>query len=126
MILGFKKQLKQPILDGIKIHTIREDKNNRWIAGRKIHMATGVRTTAMDIFKTEECQGTQKVTFFWTEVDENWTCKVFVDQKHLGVTDLYDLAIGDGFSSIEDFLAWESWNKKDFTGKLIHWTDKKY
>lgn len=44
MILSFKEQFIPKILDGTKIHTIREDKKNRWEAGKKIHFATGVRT----------------------------------------------------------------------------------
>lgn len=44
MILGFKPQFVQPIIDRTKIHTIREDKHNRWVPGKVIHMATGVRT----------------------------------------------------------------------------------
>jgi len=52
MILGFKTKTKdgrytnfvEKIEKGEKIHTIREDKLNRWRAGRIIHAAVGVRT----------------------------------------------------------------------------------
>ena len=59
MILGFNKRFPQPIHDKIKIHTIREDKHNRWKAGRIIHMATGVRTKHYYCFNQEICTGTQ-------------------------------------------------------------------
>lgn len=36
------------------------------------------------------------------------------------------LAINDGFSSVEDFLSWDAWDKKYYSGKLIHWTEKRY
>lgn len=36
---------------------------------------------------------------------------------------MLQLALNDGFDTIEDFFAYFN---KDFTGKLIHWTDLKY
>ena len=44
MILSFKPQFKQKILDGAKIHTIRKDEANRWHIGRIIHFATAIAT----------------------------------------------------------------------------------
>ncbi len=39
MILGFKEQFVEKIQNGIKKHTIRADKNNRWRDGMTIHFA---------------------------------------------------------------------------------------
>lgn len=50
MILSFKPQFRQKILDGTKIHTIRDDPNDRWQAGKIIHAATGVMTKNYDCF----------------------------------------------------------------------------
>lgn len=55
MILSFKKQFSEPILKGTKIHTIREDKPNRWKPGNKIHFANGVRTQNYNCFKESVC-----------------------------------------------------------------------
>ena len=44
MILGFKEQFKNLIIGGVKKHSIREDRHNRWKPGMIIHFATGMRT----------------------------------------------------------------------------------
>ena len=41
MILTFKPQFVEPIKNGTKIHTIREDKKGRWKPGTKIHFWNG-------------------------------------------------------------------------------------
>ena len=41
MILTFKERFVEPILNSTKIHTIREDKYNRWKKGMKIHFWCG-------------------------------------------------------------------------------------
>ena len=64
MILCYKKffpwgeptNFKAKILSGKKKHTIRRDKNNRWITGRKIQHAHGVRTKNYDHFADGECK----------------------------------------------------------------------
>lgn len=61
MILSFKSQFILPIIKGTKIHTVREDPNHRWEAGRKTHMATGVRTKFYNCFREDECTGVQDV-----------------------------------------------------------------
>lgn len=126
MILGFKQQFVPKIMACVKIHTIRQDKHERWQPGTKIHMATQVRTKNMDIFANRECKSVQRITFIWTESNGKNKCKVFVNMALAGPVMLEQLAKNDGFDSVEDFLAWEGWNGKNFTGKLIHWTDKKY
>ncbi len=50
------------IVDAIpKKLTIRDDPNNRWQAGRKIHFATGVRTKNYHCFAMGECQSTSEL-----------------------------------------------------------------
>jgi len=135
MIIGFKPRFKEPILRKIKKTTIREDKHNRWRAGMAMHMATGVRTKLYSCFVLTTCTGTQTITMdyfpasFFSE--ENVT--IYVDGRRIGhyfpkrkvasnpVVDL--IAKNDGFDSTEDFF---NWFNKDFTGKIIHWTDLKY
>ena len=62
MILGFKKQFPPMILVGTKIHTIREDKHDRWKAGNKIHFATGIRTKNYNQFYSGVCKSVQAIT----------------------------------------------------------------
>ena len=132
MILGFKKQFTLPILRGTKIHTIREDKHNRWKAGAKIHFATGVRTKNYAQFTFDTCVSVQKI-----EIEHvTGLARVFIDKRlfgeiwHHGFDDIYEytndlltLAMNDGFNDLTEFFEWFD---KPFIGKIIHWTEKRY
>ena len=118
MILGFKPQFVDKILSGSKIHTIREDKHNRWKAGNKIQFATGVRTKDYKQFFEGECTGIQKIEIFGA------TGEVIVDGRRLSLYgDDYKLLFNDGFDSLQDFF---NWFGNDFSGKIIHWTNFTY
>jgi hypothetical protein len=136
MVIGFKEQFVEPILDGKKIHTIREDATNRWVKGRVMHMATGVRTKKYNQFNEEICNGTQKFEIKWSKnnkglVSENRGVQVFIDGVNVtnhtfGVFDemlVEVLARNDGFATVKDFFEWFS---EDYTGKIIHWTELRY
>lgn len=121
MILGFKKQFVTPIKKGTKIHSIRIDKHNRWKAGRSIQMATGVRTKNYKCFlKKHSCISVQRIEIRY---EKNHIILVFVDGRKLNFMEVLALARNDGFKSLYDFFEWFS---KDFVGKIVHWTNKKY
>lgn len=119
MVLGFKKQFVTKILDGLKIHTIREDENERWKVGNKINFATGVRTELYFQFKQDVCLGIQSIIIKY----DLERVKVFVDWEELSNQQLNELVKNDGFDCVADFF---DWFNKDFTGKIIHWTGYKY
>jgi len=119
MILGFKIQFKQPILNRTKIHTIRVDKNNRWSMGRKIHFTINVRTKNQEVFEVRRCESTQKIKI---EYLNNWIT-VYIEGKLLSEKEIKQLALNDGFETMKDF---RKWFNKDFDGKIIHWTDLRY
>ena len=119
MILAFKKQFVSPIQLGTKIHTIREDKPDRWQAGKVIHMATGIRSQNYNCFATANCISTQQIVIKYHGLQ--WT--VHVDGRQLSVAEMTLLAKFDGFATIADFAAWFN---EDLTGKIIHWTKFKY
>ncbi|HMZ95354.1 MAG TPA: hypothetical protein PLD56_12610 [Chitinophagales bacterium] len=130
---GNPTNFESKILDGIKIHTIREDKTNRWEKGTKIHFATGVRTKKYKCFKIGECVSTQKIEFKWHNhnkglVSESWSVQVFIDGNDVTTeTEIIDeLVKNDGFDNRKDFFEWQGWHKKNFKGKIIHWTNKRY
>lgn len=129
MILGFKPQFVQPILNGTKKHTIREDKNNRWKVGNSIQMATGVRTKNYYEFNNGVCKAIQKIQIKWTPYDpdslQGRSVRVFIDGKDVTMKDdiIDALVVNDGFESRLEFFTWFSDN---FEGKIIHWTDLKY
>lgn len=155
MVLGFKTHINgQPTFFIEKIltcvsayysqmflpkkHSIREGK--RWTAGRKIHMATGVRTTKYNQFNKfiaglDTCKSVQDIAIKWklTEGDDvnnpfvtlvGKRCVwIKVDGRLLDKDEVRTLALNDGFDGILQFL---DWFKNDIDGQIIHWTDLKY
>lgn len=135
MILSFKTKFpwgaptnfEQKILDGTKIHTIRE--GGRWKPGHKIHMANGVRTKNYRCFDDSKiCKSTQSIVI----INKPYLRSIEVDNKslywhslhgeyHLASIEL--LVRNDGFDSVDDFFRWFDTN---FEGTIIHWTDFKY
>jgi hypothetical protein len=130
MVLGFKKQFVEPILQGTKIHTIRLDLGGRWKEGNSIQFATGVRTSNYNEFKTGVCFSVQEIEISWVSNGDGQhpvpIMEVEVDGKILNWEEKVELAKNDGFPNIEEFAEWDAWNKVDFIGKIIHWTEKKY
>lgn len=144
MVLGFKKRFVDRILKGTKIHTIREDKNNRWKQGNSIQFATGVRTKMYDQFMSGECISIQRFDILYhVPIDNSRVyriCYIYIDDELFSTVSFYrndrpvvnshvlwfflkDFVKADGFDTIDDFLDWFS---DDFSGKIIHWTDKTY
>lgn len=119
-----------------KIHTIRLDKHDRWKAGNMIHPVINNRTPKRFQFCPEiPCISTQYFQVLYEEgfptvyignTKEDWM-PFYIEDKIEGIVygsqDMNELAINDGFDSKEDFF--EYFNA-DFTGKLIHWTPKRY
>lgn len=107
-----------------KITTIREDSNNRWKAGNKIHFVIFNRTpNRYQFYPVVKCTSIQEIwispfskTFrIWREELESW------DKMSPEVIE--QIAYNDGFNSLKDF-----WNyfDREFAGKIIHWTETKY
>lgn len=129
MILGFTKTItvegkrkktyfEEKILDGIKIHTIREDQHRRWKPGTRIHFATGVRTSRYNCFLTDTCKSTQEITL------QSRTIRV--DGRLLSTEEATQLARNDGFFPPSDFWEWFKDYPDGTKLELIHWTDFKY
>ncbi|WP_438423101.1 hypothetical protein [Aquimarina macrocephali] len=115
-----------------KLHTIRRDEKNRWRAGNKIHPVINNRTKQQFQFTpTIKCTGVQRIEIVkvanvktpYTRSTGNKTFQVIVDGNCLNKNQIEQLAINDGFESVEHFFRWFN---EDFTGKLIHWTDLRY
>lgn len=122
MILSFKKEFKQPILDGTKIHSIREDRYNRWKEGMIIHMATGLRTKDYKQFHEGICKSIQQIEII--RVSDYWNETIVrIDGRQLDLTEIQKLAWNDGFTNLIHFWMWFN---RGFVGKIIHWTDFKY
>lgn len=104
-----------------KLHTIREDKSNRWKACNYIHFVINNRTPQRFQFApVVKCVSVQNIEIRYFIKNNVNKVSIKVD----GVkTSLNDISINDGFESPGEFL---DYFNKDFTGKIIHWTNLKY
>ena len=133
--LGMRQNDDIPDIKSIepKKHTIRIDSKNRWKKGNLIHSVINNRTSNRYQFAPViKCTRVQQIEIVHRPgvvhfyIDNNWFGDVFhhgFDSIYEFTNDIRTLAINDGFDSIEHFLQWFN---KDFTGKIIHWTDLKY
>lgn len=116
-----------------KIHTIREDKKNRWKVGTNIDFFINCRQKNMFRFAPVlPVVSIQEIEIDYVPTGKKWELKpiVFIDKiffYHDLITrdnsKMLQLAQNDGFDTIEDFFAYFN---EDFKGKIIHWTDFKY
>lgn len=112
-----------------KPHTIRADKNKRWKPGMRIHFFewTGkpYRSLQFKFAPTVTCVATQHIEIIWTDTDGIRLAEptIFIDNKWIVGYQKEQLAINDGFDSLQSFYAWFNTN---FTGTIIHWTNLKY
>lgn len=113
------------IESGHKIHSIREDPHKRWKSGMMIHMATGVRTKEYNQFRLLPCISVQEIVII-----RRWPYwEIIIDNSYMNAIQEKMLIENDGFSDIELFLKFfipEINPYAKWTGKIIHWTDKKY
>jgi hypothetical protein len=136
MILGFKTHfpdgeltyLEEQIIDGTKIHSLREDPKGRWRKGRSIQMATGVRSKQYEQFnkgleRLETCTGIQHCSMTY-HADE--VLKILVDDRSLMPHEIQDLIKNDGLTR-KHFVEWFFPKKnQEWSGKIIHWTNFRY
>lgn len=116
-----------------KLHTLREDPNDRWYAGRGIQFAINPQSKNYFQFApTIPCVSVQPIQIkemLMTSSSHCYPTKndrimvIEVDGIRLKRTQIEELAINDGFESAEQLFAWFN---KDWEGKIIHWTDLRY
>jgi len=118
MLLTFsKKEFETRIKQEIKIHTIREDKHDRWKQGMKIHFWLGnPRNVKSNPYQFGEgiCELVLPIHIY-----PNENRFIIGDQGEFkAIGSLNELAENDGFDSWEDM---KQWFKTDFHGKIIYW-----
>lgn len=153
IIERFHENQPNPIVWTPKIHTMRNDPHNRWKAGRKIEMVyRGAGYKIIDHFnkgipELGNCKSTQQIRIAWSGDDSEDIIGVLskaigIQRKHLviivdgkevaeftftdsavGSTDPQSIIKKDGF---DDPFQFAKWFKKDWSGKIIHWTDFRY
>lgn len=117
---GGKYELNRSMLATCKpkIHTLRNDVNQRWAPGMQIHPSINNRSKNMLVFAPAfPCVSTQPIMIMPA------FRKVFIGYRSLTDYMIQKLAQNDGFETVE--LFWE-WFNEDFDGKIIHFTDLKY
>jgi hypothetical protein len=106
----------------VKIHTLREDAKNRWVKGVLIDFYIGVRTK--NAFRFAPRVPVLHVQEIVIKNIFNDRYSVIIDGNPLSPKNIEELAMNDGFDSVDDFWNW--FGADDFVGKIIHWTCKKY
>lgn len=124
MILTFSKpEFVELIKKGIKIHTIREDKHNRWQQGMKIQFWYGnprnkKSNPEIHQFGTGTCIAITDINIFPEKnVVVTFSKKLFtLLNTFTNLNDLNKLARADGFKNWEEM---KKWFNESFYGKLI-------
>lgn len=114
-----------------KLHTIREDKTNRWKAGNDIHFVINNRTKDRFQFApVVKCKSVQNIEIKEMIMTARPNCliedKIYtvkVDNKYLTISEVETSAINDGFPDIKSFF---NYFRDGFKGKIIHWTNTRY
>lgn len=110
-----------------KIHTIRVDEHDRWKEGMLIHFVINNRTPNRYQFAPVlKCVSTQKIKihYWYNAKNEAFDIpSVYLDGEEINETLINEIAINDGFDSTYGFFRYFN---TDFSGKIIHWTNKKY
>lgn len=130
-----------------KLHTISLDEKSRWRAGMEIHMVVkpkGRFSAGFQFAPVIKCVSVQEIEIKigtgtkvrGSDLNYGWLIshkvrdvvfylayEIYIDGNRLMSDQISKLAINDGFDSVEDFLAYFN---KDFSGKLIHFTELKY
>lgn len=113
-----------------KLHTIRDDKTNRWKVGNKIDFYINVRQKNM--FRFAPVLPVVSVQEVFMTYAFNDVIQISIDGKELfSYTERLEFAINDGFDNWEDFFNFFYPRIKEskehfYKGKLIHWTNLKY
>ncbi|MCB0508678.1 MAG: hypothetical protein KDD21_10300 [Bacteroidetes bacterium] len=131
MLLTFTKpQFKCLIKEGVKQHTIREDKNNRWKVGTKIHFWLGnPRNTRgknkPHQFGTGICSRLETIRMDFAIPEDGQTDEVKIGNDIILKTydELNALAVNDGFQNWGQMKLWFDNENKMFVGKMIFWKD---
>ena len=111
------------IKEGIKIHTIREDKTNRWKPGMIIHHwmhnPRNKSKNPYHFLKDEHFHLVSKQKIYI----EPKIQMVIIEDRRLNDAEIDELAYNDGLTYRRLFFTWFS---NTFTGDILHWTNKKY
>ncbi|MHA3045977.1 hypothetical protein JSO59_001210 [Riemerella anatipestifer] len=113
-----------------KIHTIREDKNNRWEKGVMIDFFINSRTK--DMFRFAPSLPVKSVQDIYMSYAFDNIIEITIGGRYIyDFKEKEQLAVNDGFDNYEAFFDFfypiiTSKPNNFFSGKIIYWTDFKY
>lgn len=113
-----------------KIHTIREDKKERWKPGTKIDFFINCRQKNM--FRFAPVLPVVRVQRVFMTYLFNDIIEISINGRQLHQpSQLLEFAINDGFASWTDFFNYFypkiiASENEEYHAKIIHWTDLKY
>jgi hypothetical protein len=127
MILSFKQQFVQKIINGTKKQTIRADPKKRWKECMSIQFWSGSprQPKTSYLFKDGVVSSVVdiEIDFNWAESPNQMKCKISFGKYQKTVlttkTQLSNFALADGFESFEDFKSF--FKGENFEGVLIKW-----
>ena len=129
MLLTFSKQeFPTLIKSGVKVHTIRNDKHNRWKVGMKIHFWHGnPRNTRGKVkpyqFAMGEVSRVENIIIDFA-IHEDWQSDIVyigADITLKAEGELNALAVNDGFENWIEMKKWFANPDSQYSGKLIFW-----
>jgi len=140
MLLGFKKRFAPNIINGSKIHTLRNARKVEPKIGELLYMYTGLRTRNCELIRKDlTLKSIQQVeiVFYWGSYDRHGNEKeseshhpvIWVDHEHLTDDQINDFFVNDGFKDESDFVNfWDLKKGSDVVAELqmFHWTDFVY
>ena len=108
-----------------KLHTMRNDSENRWHTGSEIRMVVSKPSkNQFQFVPVLECISVQRV--FMTNING---FEISIDGKYQTFPDIETLAVNDGFqnaSDMEDYFFPPNCKHDECGGKIIHWTNLTY
>lgn len=131
MLLTFTKpQFKDLTKQGIKQHTIREDKHNRWKVGMKIHFWLGNPRNVHAKNKPHQfgngiCSRVETVRMEFKDLHPLEIHDIVRIGTYVLKTsqELDALAKNDGFNNWSEMREWFDNDSRQFIGKIIFWKD---
>ena len=109
-VINFKKEFVDAVKDGSKAQTIRATRKVPIKAGDTLYLYAGMRTKTCEKIGEVVCGAVREV--------EVTNIGVVLDGRYLTPSQVYALAIHDGFENTQAFL---KFFKPPFKGQLIKW-----
>ena len=128
MLLTFTKpEFEGLIKKSIKLHTIREDKNNRWKVGNSIQFWMGNPRNVKNHpyqFGVGVCSRVEKIAMNFQQHREDNPDTVEIGATTLrSMEELNAFAVKDGFTNWYDMSLFFGKHGERFEGKIIFWED---